>query len=344
MDLFIQLFKRKGVQRLLVFAVLGVFLYLMRGLLNLLLLTFILTYLMYSMQSFIIIRLKKILHIKQKIMVAILYIALAFAVVFGLYKVVPQAVNESTAVINHVVEYYQRPHVNPFEKYLFDSIKGIDVSGYTDQGVSFIYNFIKSVGNWGYNILIAFVLSLFFLLEKNRIMHFTSKFKTSKISGVYLEIAYFGRKFVKSFGKVLEAQVLIAFINSILSVIALAIMGFHNPFALGIMIFLLSLIPVAGTIISLFPLSFIAFNEGGIMKVVSVLLMIVILHVLESYILNPKLMSAKTELPVFYTFVILIVSEHFLGTWGLIIGIPIFMFLMDVLEIDKKEGKVQDIP
>ncbi|SIG07879.1 Domain of uncharacterised function DUF20 [Mycobacteroides abscessus subsp. abscessus] len=53
-------------------------------------------------------------------------------------------------------------------------------------------------------------------------------------------------------------------------------------------------------------------------------------------------MSSKTELPVFYTFIVLIFSEHFFGIWGLIVGIPVFMFLLDILgvkEIAPKQTK-----
>ena len=49
-------------------------------------------------------------------------------------------------------------------------------------------------------------------------------------------------------------------------------------------------------------------------------------------------MSAKTNLPIFYTFMILIFSEHFLGIWGLIIGIPIFIFFLDVLDVNNEEA------
>ncbi|MEC2450762.1 AI-2E family transporter, partial [Bacillus cereus] len=37
-------------------------------------------------------------------------------------------------------------------------------------------------------------------------------------------------------------------------------------------------------------------------------------------------------------FMILIFSEHFLGIWGLIIGIPIFIFLLDVLDINNEDA------
>ena len=147
-----------------------------------------------------------------------------------------------------------------------------------------------------------------------------------------------------TFGKVIEAQFIIAIVNTVLSVIALWIMDFPQLFGLGIMIFFLGLIPVAGVIISLIPLSLIAYTIGGFIQVLYILIIIAIIHAIEAYILNPKLMSSKTDLPIFYTFIVLIFSEHFFGVWGLIIGIPIFVFLLDVLEVtntgDNKKHKV----
>ena len=201
---------------------------------------------------------------------------------------------------------------------------------------------LAAISQWSFNIFIAFILSLFFLLEKSRIFRFVLGFKKSKLSFIYNEIEYFGKKFLNSFGKVIEAQLLIAFINSVLSVIFLWVLGFPQVFALGIMIFLLGLVPVAGVLISLVPLCMIAFDIGQIPMVMWVLVMIAVLHALESYILNPKLMSSKTELPVFFTFIVLIFSEHFLGVWGLIIGIPIFIFILDLLDVKKESKKSLD--
>jgi predicted PurR-regulated permease PerM len=69
--------------------------------------------------------------------------------------------------------------------------------------------------------------------------------------------------------------------------------------------------------------------------------MVVVLHALESYILNPKLMSSKTNLPTFITFIILVFGEHFLGVWGLILGIPIFIFFLDLVGVDSKENSLE---
>ena len=49
----------------------------------------------------------------------------------------------------------------------------------------------------------------------------------------------------------------------------------------------------SGVIISLFPLCMIAYNIGGIMYVVYILVIVTVIHALESYVLNPKFMSQK---------------------------------------------------
>ncbi len=77
------------------------------------------------------------------------------------------------------------------------------------------------------------------------------------------------------------------------------------------MIFILSLVPVAGVIISLHSAKFHRlFPRCGLNDVIYILALITIVHLFESYVLNPKFMSSKTELPIFYTFVILLVSER----------------------------------
>ncbi len=205
------------------------------------------------------------------------------------------------------------------------------------MGITFVMKYFTDFSQFALQLLLAILLSLFFLLEKPRLVTFTKKFQDSKLGAFYNEIEFFGEKFARSFGKVIEAQFIIAIVNTALSVIALSFMGFPQLFGLAIMIFFLGLIPVAGVIISLIPLSLIAYSIGGLIQVVYVLIMVMIIHGIEAYILNPKLMSSKTDLPIFYTFIVLIFSEHFFGVWGLIIGIPIFVFLLDVLEVTNSD-------
>lgn len=131
--------------------------------------------------------------------------------------------------------------------------------------------------------------------------------------------------------------------NTFFTVIGLWILGFPYLFALSIMIFMLSLIPVVGFVISLIPLCIIGYSIGGLEMTIYVLAMIAVLHFVEGYFLNPKLMSSKMNLPMFYTFIVLLFSEHYIGVWGLILGIPIFVFFLDILDITREKQVPVDI-
>lgn len=314
--------------------------YLMRSVINLILITFIFTYLMYRLEYSITAFLSKWFPVNRKVIVVILYAIVVTLITIVLYRYSPLIVAQIRDLLKMFSDFFKHPPEDvEWVAFVLDSLKGVEVSKYFEQGFEVLYKYATNFGKLSLNILISLILSLFFLLEKERIITFTARFKDSKVSAIYKEMVYFSSRFVRSFGKVLEAQFLIALTNCILSVVALWLMGFPQLLGLGIMIFLLGLIPVAGVIISLIPLCTIAYTIGGMTHVIWVVIMVVIIHALESYLLNPKLMSFKTNLPVFYTFIVLVMSEHFLGIWGLIIGIPIFMFLLDVLGVTKDEDE-----
>jgi predicted PurR-regulated permease PerM len=283
----------------------------------------------------------KRLHINRKLIVVISYTAIVSLLSYGIVKYLPIIIFEITELIKQVTSFYRQPQDNIMMNYLVSLLEKNQISQYLEQGLTFVMRYFTNFSQFALQVVLALLLSLFFLLEKPRLVAFTQQFKESKLADFYNEIEFFAGKFVRTFGKVIEAQFIIAIVNCVLSVITLSIMGFPQIFGLGIMVFFLGLIPVAGVIISLIPLSLIAYSMGGFIQVVYVWIMIAVIHGIEAYILNPKLMSSKTDLPIFYTFIVLIFSEHFFGVWGLIIGIPIFVFLLDILEVTNTDKKVK---
>ena len=328
-----QIFKSHGFKRFLTLLLIFVFLYLMRGMLNLMLLTFVFTYLIDNVSKFLIKKFEGKIRLNYKVMivaVALFVTAMLFIIIIDF---LPLVTGEFAQVINQIKEMYSTVPDNEIINLVKDKLDQIYAHIFSAEGINYIVQSISNISKLAINIIIALILSIFFLLEKDKISDFTYKFKQSKAAGIYSELEFFGRKFLSSFGKVIEVQIVIATINGILSTIGLAIIGFPHLLGFGMMVMLLGLIPVAGVIISLVPLSIVAFSTGGIMKVVYVLILIALLHAFEAYILNPKLMSDKTKLPIFYTLSILIVSEHVAGVLGLIVGIPIFMFILDIIEV-----------
>jgi predicted PurR-regulated permease PerM len=339
MDYIISLLKKPITKRILTLAVICLFLYLMRSMMNLLLLTFLFTYLMYSAQKFIHKVVERIFTVKiSKVIVTLfMYVILIGLIVLAIYKYIPIALHQIISILNEVIDMITRlkgqVYNDPILDYLTGLLQSINVGTYLENKSGYLLKLAGNVGELGLNILLSLILSLFFILEKDRVVRFVSTMKDSKIPGFFNELKYFGNRLLNSFGKVIQAQILIALCNSVLSIIGLWILGFRQLLGLGVMIFLLSLIPVAGVAISLVPLSIVAFRMGGFMQVLYVIIMILAIHAVEAYMLNPKLMSIKTNLPVFFTFLVLIISEQLMGIWGLIIGIPIFIFILDLLEI-----------
>lgn len=180
------------------------------------------------------------------------------------------------------------------------------------------------------------------MVEKEKTILFSKNFLSSNYAWFFQDLFYFARVFVETFGVVVEVQLLIAIVNTIITTVGLGLIGFTQLPTLAIMIFFLSLIPVAGVIFSCIPLTLIAYSTGGIQTVIYVLILILVVHCIEAYILNPKFMSSRTKLPIFYTFVILLVSEKFLGVWGLIVGIPIFNFFLEILEVKIRTKLTKD--
>ncbi len=333
MEYLKQLLRSESFKKITLLVVVGLALFLMKDMIDLILLTFLFSYLFYNIQNYIFNLVKKVIYIERNIITVGVYIIFLLALFLVFYKYIPVIIKQLISIYYQIIDFNFKSISDIFGGKIGSLINGFDIHGYVKSGGGYLFKTITDIGKWSINLFLALILSLFFILEKDKITKFAESFKTSKISGLYTYMYYFGHSFLNSFGKVMQAQITIAFVNSTLSIIMLSILGFPQILGLGVMIFVCGLVPVAGVIVSLIPLCIIAFTIGGFTKVLWILVMIAILHALESYILNPKLMSAKTKLPIFITFVVLIVSEHFMGVWGLLIGIPLFVFLLDILDI-----------
>ncbi|MGG1312848.1 MULTISPECIES: AI-2E family transporter [Cohnella] len=336
MDALRTFFAQPGVRRVLFLLLVLLLLFSLRHMLNLLLLLFLVTFVMGRLQSYLTKKLNRFFPVSPIAVVVVLYTLLVSGLVIGIYNYVPKIISQIIELIGNIDRFLRTSNNNEIVQKLIDALKKGDVN--YESYFSSAIEYIKKLSKWLEIILIVILLSFFYLLQRNKIVAFTEKFRNSKIGWAYKEFEYFSKKFTSSFGKVIEVQLLIAVFNTVLTMIGLWIMGFPYLFALTIMVFLLSLIPVAGVVISFIPISIIGYQVGGFSLVLWTIVMILAIHALETYFLNPRLYAHKTKLPMFYTFIVLIFAQHYLGIWGLIIGIPIFMFLLDLLEVDQPKS------
>ena len=322
--------------RIISWIVMGVMFITIWYMLDIVLLTFIITFVFYHLVEMIQNKRKKLgsIHLPDSFVLSVLYIVFILILVFASMEFAPALAKQFMDIADIFKTFDAKAVRDAMDPRLAEALSHIDFNKYITEAGAMLASGVTAVGGFGVNLFLSMILSFLILLEKKKIRKFGERLSTSRISFMYGYWISFGGNFVNTFGKVMKVQVTIATINSVISMIILTVLGFPQIMSLGVMIFLLGLIPVAGMIISLVPLSIIAFGIGGFNKVIAVIFMIILIHAIEAYILNPKLMSNQTELPVCFVFIILLVSEHYLKVWGLLIGVPIFIFLLNALVVD----------
>lgn len=310
--------------------------------LDFVLLTFLITFLFYHLFLLIKKHNRKTIigdSMPDRAIIIFIYVLVTGILTIIIVNLFPKIAEQTTELLRLVKKFDMDVILKTLPKTIRPFLEKLDFDKYVVTGGTFVAEGLAKIGGFALNVALSFILSFLLLLEKDRIHKFGLMMQDSKIGSVYGYMRSFGRNFTNTFGKVISVQALISTINAIVSTILLTILGFPQVMALGFMIWILGFIPVAGVLISLIPLSIIAFVIGGATKMLMVWGIIVIIHTIEAYVLNPKFMSNKTELPVCFVFIILLVSEHYLGVWGLLIGVPLFIFLMNALDVNFQEEK-----
>ena len=326
--------------RILTIVVLALILVTFWFMLNIVIVTFVLTFVFYHLHKYAVKGLSKtpLRVIPPGIVLLLVYAGVIAIFVFlarqNLPMITVQFLDLGRAFARFDIQKFLLD-IDPNLQWLADQI---DLSDYIMRAGQAIISGLASVGEVALNFLIALLLSFLFVLERKKIAAIGDSIKGSRVAFIYRYFLLFAGSFCYTFGKVMKVQVVIAAINCAISTVYLSIAGFPYIMVFSIMVFILGLIPVAGVFISLVPLTIVAFNVGGIYKVVEVLIMVAIIHAVEAYFLNPKLMSRRTSLPVSLVFVVLIISERYLGAWGMLIGVPLFIYILNVLNIDYRRA------
>jgi len=160
------------------------------------------------------------------------------------------------------------------------------------------------------------------------------KLAHSKIARFYEETGTSIARFGEILGKVLEAQFVIAFVNTALTALVIGpVLGWSYVPFLSVVVFVCGFVPVAGVFISSVPICAVGLYEGGLTAVAILVAGIVAIHMLEAYVLNPRIMGAALKVNPVLVLIVLVVGHHVLGVWGLLLGLPLcYWFFKHVIQ------------
>lgn len=327
-----KLFTESLIRKIFAVLILIGFIILLAPFKNLLLLTFIFTFLLGKVQNLIYKKVNIKFKVDKKIIAIFIFITIIGGAIFSLYIYIPKLAKELIELKNQITLFVTNIE-NPIIIEYIEKMKNLNYSNYISSYKGNVIYFANMVKGITMSILMALILSLILVFEEKSLQDFGRKLSNSKIKFLYDFYKDLGGKFLGSFGMIIELQFVSSFVNGIMAVIGLLILGFPHVIGLGFLIFIASLIPIVGTIVAMIPICIIGLEIGGIGKVVAVIILVALINFIEGYITKPLLMNKSVKIPTFLIFLSLIIGEHFMGTWGLLLGLPLMMFIFEILDI-----------
>lgn len=190
--------------------------------------------------------------------------------------------------------------------------------------------------------LLALLLSFLIVLDLPKLGASVAALEDTKLDFIYVEVAENISEFALVLGRALEAQFIIAVVNSLLTALGLTLLGLGANMAfLSVIVFFCSFIPVAGVFISFFPISLIALQTSGLQTMILAVVMICVIHIVEGYVLNPRIYGSYMRINPVIVLIILTIGGKLFHFWGLILGVPICTYVFGHA-IRKREIKAPD--
>jgi predicted PurR-regulated permease PerM len=217
----------------------------------------------------------------------------------------------------------------------FDSVNA-STNGLAGQLVSWIAQQVQNPQTWATigNGVVGFGLSVlnavttgFFIAILT--IYFIASYDATKQAAYRLvsrshraRFEGYAERILQNFGKYLSGMVVLAFCNSVFSLVLLLATGVPGAFLIALAAFFITLIPLIGTVLTTAVMSVLAFIHSPVSGVVVLVLMLVYMQV-EAYILTPKVMGKAVQVPGSVVLISALAGSTLFGLPGALVAIPI---------------------
>ena len=244
----------------------------------------------------------------------------------GLTAAAVAAAAESTAVPTGALgEYFNRQDQLLLNAFL--AVQGQRVRQFAPAVTVMLYRATATT-------LLALLFSYLILVDLNRIKSGIGRLRTSRVGDFYEEAAPPIARFGILLGRAVEAQAAIAVVNTVLTLVGLLLLDIPLVAMLSVIVFVCSFVPVLGVLISTTPIVLVALNTGGPVLSLAAIGLVIVIHAIEAYVLNPLIYGRHLKLNPVLTLIILYVGYHAFGFWGMLLGVPVARyFIHDVFGV-----------
>lgn len=283
------------------------------------------------------------------------YIIAIILIVLLMNTVIPSISKSVVDLANNLPNYYNSainyvdslPEDNIINKQdvqnVIDKLQQIDIVKIfsLDNIISYIKG-VMGIASAIFNIFVTMIMSIYILLERDRILNFIQKFNKAVFKdGVGEKMNKYIAKTNNIFLKFISTQILDGIIVGIIVSIVLMIMKVKYAILLGFLIGLFNIIPYFGSIIAIAISCIITIFTGGFSQAIWMLVVVVIVQQLDSNILNPKIVGNALKIsPILVIFSVTLGGAYF-GVLGMFLAIPVIA-VIKILVNDYVEYKLKE--
>ncbi|WP_283592851.1 AI-2E family transporter [Paraclostridium bifermentans] len=243
-----------------------------------------------------------------------------------LYSFMPHNINEIENLINSILSTFKISTKNPestlqIKEFITNSIipTMTSIAGVLSQT---LLELIGLVVTYTVNIFLGIVISIYFLISKEKTIQIVNDLCECLFGKFYLKAKEFGKILDKNIGSYIIAKFIDSLIYGTFCTIILVLLKSHYPVFVGIIIGVTNMIPffgpIIGTVVAVFINLFFSFN-----KAIWVLVVMVVVQQLESAILEPHFVGKQVGVPPVLTILAVTLAGKYTGFIGMMLSVPI---------------------
>ena len=271
--------------------------------------------------------------------VSVIFSFVILFVVFFAFVVVPPVVNQGSNLIENAPQLLDDLMKNGTVNSLNDQFGLIDtlqsrLNSVTSDGTLLISTFGGVIGV-GQSILSGFFTALTILVLT---LYFITSLPQAVSLGLSLvpasrreRVGKLTNAVIERIGLFVGSQILIAAMAGVFVVLLTSILGMPSPIAIGMIVFVVALIPLIGHFIGSGVVTLIALTQSPLIGLIAFVAYVVYVQI-ENYVVTPRIMKRTLSVPGAVTIISALIGSSLLGLVGGLLAVPVAASIILILD------------
>lgn len=271
--------------------------------------------------------------------VGVIFIGVFVFLAFFIAVVIPPVVSQGTHLINTAPtllnDLKNNSALAEFDKQ-FNIIQTLQtkLETYTKDGSLIISTFGgvigvgKSVISGTFTALTVLVLTLYFITSLPEAVNLSMRFVHASRRD---RVTRLTNAVISRIGAFVGSQIIIAFLAALFVLILSAALGLPSPFAIAMIVLVCGLVPLIGHFLGCGVVTLIALTQSVVIGVVAFVLYVLYVQI-ENYVVTPKIMKRRLNVPGAVTIVSALIGSSLLGLIGGLLAVPVAASIILILD------------